>query len=333
MPSASGQQSSFSFEPEKDRKLRVMFYNAENAFDTINNPGTDDQEFLPSGPRHWNKYKYYDKINKIYKVIAAAGGWTPPEIIGLCEIENKSILKDIVRETPFSKYQYQIIHKNSPDHRGIDVAAIYNASKFKLISYRYIPVRLPEPYRSTREILYIKGWPVSSDTMHIYFNHWPSKWQGAMRSQPKRIKAAQVLRCQIDSLFKLDSNASILLAGDFNDSPEAESLTKYLRAKRLEKAAEPGKLYNLSFEWKDLHYGTYKYQGIWQILDQLIVSGSLLDTPNGLMTTPEDAQIMVTPYLLTEDKKYTGNKPFRSYLGYRYKGGFSDHLPVILDFH
>lgn len=334
LPFLVAQEHASSFDPEKNRTLRVMFYNVENAFDTINDPSLDgDDEFTPSGIRRWNWYKYRNKIDKIYKVIVSAGGWEPPGLVGFCEIENRKILEDLVHHTPFSKYQYKIIHNESPDFRGIDVAAIYREEKFRPVAFRYIPVPLAKQFEKTRDILYIKGTVPSSDTLHIFFNHWPSKWQGELQSRPKRIKAAQVLRYHIDSLFRKNPKASIVAAGDFNDIPASESLIKYLETKISMDSINPEKLYNLSHNWKPLPYGSYKYQGIWQIFDQFIVSGNLLTPNRGLHTSSQNVHIMLTPFLVTEDEQYTGTKPFRTYSGYRYLGGFSDHLPVILDFH
>ena len=329
----NAQEQSDSFDPEKKRTLRLISYNVENAFDTINDPSEGDDEFLPSGIRRWNWYKYRDKIEKIYKVIIAAGGWEPPGLVGLCEVESRKILEDLVHRTPFSKYQYKIIHKESPDFRGIDVAAIYREEKFQPVASRYIPVTLPKQYEKTRDILYIKGTTRSTDTLHVFFNHWPSKWQGELQSRPKRIQAAQILRHHIDSIFNINPKALIVAAGDFNDPPEAECLTGHLKAKINADTIGPGNMYNLSAYWKKLPYGSYKYQGIWEIFDQFIVSGNLLIQKEGLQTSPNDAHIMLRPFLVTEDEQYTGSKPFRTYSGYRYQGGFSDHLPVILDLH
>ncbi|MFP4622403.1 MAG: hypothetical protein ACLFM7_13915 [Bacteroidales bacterium] len=331
--SICAQEHSSSFDPEKQRTLRIMFYNVENAFDTINDPLEGDDEFLPSGIRRWNWYKYREKIKNIYKVIVSAGGWEPPGVVGFCEIENRNVLEDLVHHTPFSKYQYKIIHKDSPDFRGIDVAAIYREDKFRPATFRYIPVPLAKKYESTRDILYIKGTVPSSDTLHIFFNHWPSKWQGELQSRPKRIKAAQILRHHIDSLFRKNPSSAIAVAGDFNDPPEAESIIKQLKARALSDSLKSDKMYNLTTHWKQLSYGTYKYQGIWQIFDQFFVSGNLLNKGNELHTSPNDAHIMLTPFLVTDDEQYTGSKPFRTYSGYRYLGGFSDHFPIILDLH
>ncbi|MCF8335093.1 MAG: endonuclease [Bacteroidales bacterium] len=333
LPSLFAQEQAPSFDPEKNRTLRVMFYNVENVFDTVNDPLTGDEEFTPSGIRRWNGYRYRNKIENIYKVIVSAGGWGPPGLVGFCEIENRKVLEDLLHRTPFSKYQYKIIHNESPDFRGIDVAAIYREEKFQPVSFRYISVPLPEQFERTRDILYIKGTVQASDTLHIFFNHWPSKWQGELQSRPKRIIAAQVLRHHIDSLFKNNPESSIVAAGDFNELPEAESLTKYLKTQNNLDSVQTDKMYNLSSHWKKLPYGSYKYQGFWQIFDQYHVSGSLLTKNAGLKTSQNDAHIMLTPFLITEDEKYTGTKPFRTYSGYRYQGGFSDHLPVILDFH
>ncbi|MBS3771874.1 MAG: endonuclease [Bacteroidales bacterium] len=333
LSSLFAQEQASSFDPEKSRTLRVMFYNVENAFDTVNAPTAGDDEFTPGGIRRWNWYKYRNKIDKMYKVIVAAGGWEPPGLVGFCEVESRKILEDLVHHTPFSKYQYKIIHNESPDFRGIDVAAIYREDKFQPAGFRYISVPLAKQFESTRDILYIKGIVPSSDTLHIFFNHWPSRWQGALHSRPKRIKAAQILRYHIDSLLRKNPEAFMVVAGDFNDTPESVSLVKYLKAENAQNSIKSDKLYNLSRHWEKLSYGSYKYQGVWEIFDQFIVSGNLLTPNSGLHTSPQNAHIMLTPFLVTEDEKYTGTKPFRTYSGYRYIGGFSDHLPIILDLH
>jgi len=329
---AYGQTKAPAFNLDQKRTLRSMFYNVENAFDTINDPLPGDDDFIPSSGRHWNGYKYRQKIKSIYKVIVTAGGWEPPGLIGLCEIENKKVLEDLVHQTPLSKYQYQIIHDDSPDYRGIDIAALYLETKFQPIAYQYIPVPL-DKNEKTRDILYLKGRVKQSDTLHVFFNHWPSKWQGAYQTQPKRIKAAQILWHHIDSLFSVCDEPLILAAGDFNEGPRSSTMMKHLHIDHAVDNPVSKKLYNLSASWRNLPFGTYKYRGIWEIIDQFIVSGSLLTGDAGLTTSPNNAHILHAPFLLTEDKKFTGEKPFRTYSGYRYQGGFSDHLPVILDFH
>ena len=246
---AEAQSSYERFNPEANRSLRFMFYNVENVFDTINNPNANDEEFLPGGMRNWNAYRYYEKRNKIYKTMIAAGGWKPPELIGLCEIENETVIQNILWNTPFSKFNYKYIHQNSPDHRGIDVALLYDPEAFFPVSKQFIPLHLPESYSSTREILYVKGHNKNQDTLHLFVNHWPSKWGGAVKSQPKRNLAAKTLKEVTDSIFQANIQAKIIITGDFNDQPEAESIQNFLNVHKVEDTLAPNKLYNLSAQW------------------------------------------------------------------------------------
>lgn len=319
------------FNPETDRALRFMFYNVENVFDTVNNPNANDEEFLPDGGRYWSSYRYYQKKNRIYKTFLAAGGWEPPELIGLCEIENETVLEDILWKTPFSKFEYKYIHRNSPDHRGIDVALLYDPKEFFPVSEQYIRLDLPDRYSSTREILYAKGYTKQDDTLHIFVNHWPSKYGGAVKSQPKRNIAAQTLKKVTDSLFQAVKSPKIIITGDFNDAPDTESIKKYLQAKKFTDTLDNQTLYNLSAHWMEEKYGTHKYQGQWSVIDQFIVSGGLLNAEHAMKTSEQNAHIFTPEFLLEKDEKYVGQKPYRTFVGFRYNGGFSDHLPIILD--
>jgi len=319
------------FNPETDRALRFMFYNVENAFDTVNNPNANDEEFLPDGGRYWSSYRYYQKKNRIYKTILAAGGWEPPELIGICEIENETVLEDILWKTPFSKFEYKYIHRNSPDHRGIDVALLYDPKEFFPVSEQYIRLDLPDRYSPTREILYAKGYTKQDDTLHIFVNHWPSKYGGAVKSQPKRNIAAQTLKKVTDSLFQAVKSPKIIITGDYNDAPDTESIKKYLQAKMLTDTINNQTLYNLSAHWMEEKFGTHKYQGQWSVIDQFIVSGSLLNAEHAMKTSEQNAHIFAPDFLLEKDEKYVGQKPYRTFIGFRHNGGFSDHLPIILD--
>jgi len=321
------------FNPEKDRSLRFMFYNVENLFDTIENPDANDEEFLPGGARNWNGYRYYQKKNRIYKTIMASGGWRAPALIGLCEIENETVLEGILWSTPFSKFEYKYIHKNSPDHRGIDVALLYDPTRFFPVSEKFIRLNLPDEYSSTREILYAKGHTKQNDTIHVFVNHWPSKYGGAVKSQPKRNIAAKTLKTVTDSIMKTEKQARIIITGDFNDGPTAESVKEFLTVNSIKDSIINQKLYSLSEHWLHGSRGTYKYQGQWNIIDQFIVSGSLLINSGSLKTSKENAHIFAPAFLLEKDEKYIGKKPYRTYIGFRYNGGFSDHLPIILDLH
>lgn len=347
---APGQHIHKTLSKEVSPGINILFYNLENAFDTIDDPCAGDDEFLPEGARRWNGYRYRQKLNSLYKVLVAAGGWDAPDVIGVCEVEKRRVLEDLVHRTPFSRYPYRIIHQDSPDARGTDVAALYHAKHFFPLCHDYIPLQREGSTLSTREILYIKGLVRSKkDTLHLFFNHWPSKWQGALATRPKRILAARTLREKIDSIRRLHPRAFIAAMGDFNDPPQAESLTRHLGAEEFTGTARLDKLYNLSFPWQQQVGGTQKYRENWQVIDQVMVSGTLLKdkpkgkrydaksqelhryTGKGLHTTPNLARIIRFPFLLTSDKQYTGTKPFRTWLGYRYQGGFSDHLPVMLE--
>ena len=313
---------------QRDQAFRLIFYNLENAFDTIDDPYPGDDEFLPEAPRRWTSYRYWKKIRGLYKVIVAAGSWQPPDIVGVCEVENRQVISDLVQATPLAKHPYRILHTNSPDPRGMDVAAIYHPRRFRLITHCFIPVQQAGQSLSTRNILYIKGIAKGRDTLHIYFSHWPSKWQGTLKTQAKRNQAARVLRRHIDSIRNAENEACIVAMGDFNDPPGAPCLLKHLGAGKIKGIPHRDSLYNLSFAWKDLPVGTQKYRAHWQLLDQIIVTGNMIETRNSAI---QQARIFSPAFLLTDDSRYTGTKPFRTYTGYSYTGGFSDHLPVILE--
>ncbi len=321
--------------PTKERYLRIMFYNVENLFDTENDSLKNDDEFLPEGAKFWSKRKYYDKLNKIASVIVSVGGWQNPEIIGLCEVENRRVLDDLFNKTGLQNLNYGIIHKESPDKRGIDVALLYKHKYFKPLSYRAINVSFEKsPNSTTRDILYVKGLTKNKDSLHIFINHWPSRWGGQMATEHKRISAAKTLRTAVDSILNKDEFAKIIIMGDLNDYPDNKSVIDVLNANAKFNAIENNTLYNLTAFIEDTHnIGSHKHKGEWGVLDQIIVSGALLNAEKGVKTTKEDAYIFNADFLQIEDESFAGKKNFRTYLGYRYKGGYSDHLPVFLDLH
>lgn len=310
--------------------LRVMFYNVENLFDTEDEPGKNDDEFTPDGTRYWTTYRLWQKLVAIYKVIAAAGKWEAPEVIGLCEVENRFVLESLRDQTPLKNNPYRIIHRHSPDERGIDVAMMYRADKIEIIDSAFFTLAFPnDPDLKTREILYACGVSLS-DTLHFFVNHWPSRLGGAA-SEQNRYYAGKFLRTKVDSLLTVNGNAKIIIMGDFNDEPADRSLTEGLGALTSE-GNEPGQLYNLMAPLKRISsFGSHKYQGQWTILDQFAVSGTLMNDRNGYFTRYGAARILMEDFLLEEDEIYSGIRPFRTYNGFVYTGGFSDHLPVILD--
>lgn len=311
--------------------LNIVFYNVENLFDTIDDPTTSDEEFTPDGGRYWTNWRFYNKISNISKVILSSSGWDSPAIIGLCEVENRWVLEKLVSETPLKTKAYKIIHKESPDHRGIDVALLYDPGLFYPLTYRHIPLKNKNgEIKRTREILYVRGVLNKKDTIHIYTNHWPSRYGGLLETKAERNKAARALRHDIDTILLDHHNPKIIILGDFNDQPEDESLMKVLRANPYEKPIRNTELYNLSYNWVSMEKGTLKYRTQWSVFDQIIVSGSFINSHSGYRTGKENASIVNQSFLYERDERYGGTRPWRTYYGYKYLGGFSDHLPVLL---
>ncbi len=313
--------------------MRIMFYNAENLFDTYDDSLKVDEEFTPEGVRHWSKGRYYNKLNNISKVMTAIGQWELPEIVGLCEIENRFVLEGIIKQTALKKYPYRIIHKESPDRRGIDVGLLYRKDKFTPIEYEAVKITFPfDANRPTRDILYVKGYNNSNDTLHIFVNHWPSRWGGQLETDRKRVYVASILRHKVDSLFKEDVNPNIIIMGDLNDYPDNKSVKETLNAKNKFDIIVNEELYNLAYYLQEEKgKGTHKYQGEWGVLDQIIVSGSLLNKKNNIHMTVDDAHVFDAPFLLEPDEHFVGSKTFRTYVGFKFHDGFSDHLPVYFD--
>lgn len=308
----------------------IMFYNVENLFDTEDDPVISDDEFLPGGLRRWSHFRFQKKLAQTAKVIVNTGSWVPPAFIGLCEIENRFVLERLVSVPTLKNWNYQIIHKDSPDDRGIDVAAVYRPDVFYPLTYSYFPpVADGASAPGTREILYVMGVLDGVDTVHLFVNHWPSRYGGLMETRPLRQKAASRLASEIMRLQEKYVNPVIIITGDFNDQPDDDSMTGYLGA-RLIPGTDSEVLYNLSYAWQKAGLGTLKHQALWNVFDQFVVSGSLLNHDKRIFSLPEDAVIMDAAFLLTKDDRYLGQKLFRTYEGYRYTGGYSDHLPVLL---
>ena len=315
--------------------IRVSFYNVENLFDTEDDSTIMDEEFLPKGMKGWSYTRYKQKLSNIYKTMTAVGGWAgPPEIIGFCEIENRKVLYDLTTKTPFLKYDYKIVHEDSPDARGIDVGLIYRPSSFQYISHKALRLSFDfDTSAKTRDILYVCGKVNKKDTLHIFVNHWPSRRGGQAASEPRRIAAAKLVRSKIDSIQQLSPDANIILMGDFNDHAEDKSLYQTLGAKHHKDNLGQKDLYNYMYEiGKNWKMGSHKYQGHWGTLDHMIVSASLTkNTANKLVASETGAKIFAARFLLEQDKKYMGLQPYRTYAGPKFIGGFSDHLPVYID--
>lgn len=303
--------------------FRVMFYNVENLFDTHNNTNIRDAEFTPDGTRRWNNYKYWQKIKKIAKVIKMIGEWDSPAIVGLAEIENDTVINNLIYTDVLKKYKYKFIQRNSPDRRGIDVAFLYRPDKYFPIETKFYPLKNEKgQIMYSREILYTKGIVKGGDTLHFIVVHFPSRYGGYKKSEPKRIRAVNQLLNITDSINRVESNPNIIIMGDFNDTYKNKSI-KILETNKY--------LSRLTYE--DRNMGSHKYRGKWSTIDYFFASNRLIDNRSGVYINDKRANIYNNEVLLEEDKKYLGKKPFRTYIGFRYNGGFSDHLPVYIDIH
>lgn len=312
--------------------FRVVSYNVENFFDCVDDSLTNDAEYNPGGIRGWNYEKYETKQNHIARVISAIGGWEPPALVGLCEVESRRCLLDLTRKSGLKNMAYRFVHFESPDPRGIDVALLYQPEVFKPISSKNIAIHFPEqPLSRTRDLLYVSGLLPTSDTLHVFVCHFPSRLGGELESEDKRAYVASVLKANVDSIFMLQPSAKIIIMGDFNDYPVNRSLYEVLNAAKYEGSATIGSLYNLMFQLNATKRGSHKQDGEWGFLDQLIVSGSLLQTDSSVFIRPSDVHVFEADFLLHSDDKYLGKKPFRTYNGAKYQAGYSDHLPVYVD--
>jgi len=305
-----------------------MFYNVENLFDTKNDSLINDDEFTPDGERNWNDHRFYQKLNNIYKVILGVGEWNPAAIVALCEIENRFVLNQLVYETPLEKFDYKVVHFDSPDQRGIDVGLLFRNGLFTKDTAYPIPIKFPDnPESKTRDILYVKGSFDQKDTIHLFVNHWPSRYGGYLETKPKREFVASVLKSVTDSLFFINPASKIVIMGDFNDGPFEDSFINHLQSKNDSINYTGSDLVNLM---AFCNRGTLKYKGDWDFFDQVIVSGAMLKG-KGYQVQNKKANIFAPDFLMQEDEKYLGEKPFRTYNGFKYQGGFSDHLPVYID--
>ncbi|MFK8038681.1 MAG: endonuclease/exonuclease/phosphatase family protein [Crocinitomicaceae bacterium] len=320
----------YSQNPQLDLSgIRIMFYNVENLFHPENDSLKSDDDFTKDGPRHWNYTKYQKKINQIAQNVIAIGEWEPPAVIGLCEVENLQCLKDLIFNSPLSTFNYQIVHQESGDKRGIDVAFLVRSEFFQIIEYKAFVLDFPNSSSATRDILYMKGL-TGQDTLHCLVNHWPSRYGGELATKPKRNFAASILRSKFDSIQNITPSAKIIAMGDFNDYPTDESMKDILSAKKDTNNITLTDLINLTWQYEKTT-GTNKYQHEWHILDQFIINQTLLESNESLYTSFHLSHIFKASWLFTDEADGFGKKPFRTYNGFKYIGGYSDHLPIYTD--
>lgn len=313
---------------EGKNQYRIMFYNVENYFDTKDDPEKNDNDFLPESKKHWTYNKMEEKRNSIAKVITAVGEGMPVAIVGMCEVENDYVLTSLVRYSPLKNYGYKFIHFDSADKRGIDTALLYHPEQFTPISSRPLRKEFPDG-KLTRDVLYVSGKTSFGDTLHVFVCHAPSRIGGKNKSEHYRVAVMSMVREHVDSIMSVQPTANIIIMGDFNDSPVDKSISVALGAKPLVPPYSNASLYNMFHQFmENPFFGTHKYQSEWSILDQIIVSGNLL---NSGKLRPENAYILKASFLFEADKKNLNVRPKRTYNGLRYNGGYSDHLPIVVE--
>ncbi|MFQ6615912.1 MAG: endonuclease/exonuclease/phosphatase family protein [Fidelibacterota bacterium] len=307
----------------KPQPLSVGFWNVENLFDLQDDPATQDEEFTPGGRKGVTRDILDLKLGNLAHVLSLMDA----DILGLAEVENRRMVEMLSHR--YGGRDYRIIHYESPDVRGIDVALLYDPTRFRLAESRAIPVDLKEA-RPTRDILYARG-KTSGGELHIYVNHWPSHWDGTEKTNPLRAMAARTLRSEVDRLLENDPGADIIILGDFNDQPDAPSVSTHLGCSLIRDSVSVGKasLFNLMGPFlNEPGKGTIVWEAKDLIYDQIIASPGLLDS-TGLTLKPESVRIVDRPELRQKEGPFEGY-PFRFWAGDSLLGGYSDHLPVMV---
>lgn len=311
----------------------VGFYNLENLFDTVDSPDTNDSEFLPDGKRNWTPQVYKEKLKNMAKVIHDLGRDVTPDgaaILGVAEVENRLVLEDLVKQRSIADRNYQVVHYDSPDERGIDVGLLYQPKYFRLLGSKAIPLMIygDDGERNlTRDILYVKGL-LDGDTVHVMVNHWPSRRGGEAATQPYRNAAALVCKNVKDSLLVINPNAKVIVMGDLNDDPNSPSVKKVLASASKKKDVVPGGFFSPFFEYFRQGIGTMAYQDAWSLFDQIIISEGLVnETQQGYHFYK--ARVFNEPWLIQTTGQYKGY-PFRTFDFDNYIGGYSDHFPVCI---
>ena len=330
---------------EEQVPVRVAFWNMENFFDPFVDSTKTYNAFTEDGMQHWTRTRFYKKRNNMYKAILAMSENHPLGIMGMCEVENEYVLNALFEQTPLKKHNYRWVLYEGPDKRGIDPAIVYSIDHFQLVESAVFPYYNPEDtaYHS-RDILYAKfisrdgpstgsGTSTMADTIHVFVNHWPSRYSGELETVGSRSCSAAILRNKVDSIMAAAPEGyhpKIIMMGDLNDCPTDPSVYDVLRA-RHPSEMEDGCLINLFGKNDGLGFeGTLKHQADWQIFDQIIVTSGVING-EGLHYLEGSARIFHADFMLEDDEAYHGKKLFRTYIGPRYFGGFSDHLPVYID--
>ena len=311
----------------------VAFYNMENFYDTVHNPMVDDNEFLPNGKMAYTSAVYKEKVAHLATVVSQIGTDVNPDgaaLLGCAEIENDTVLNDLIHHPLLAGRGYQFIHYDSRDPRGIDVALIYNPKYFKVVSSKPIFVKLPRDSKSafyTRDILWVRG-SLNGEQIDVLVNHWPSRSGGEKRSAPARDAAATVARNFINQLLKENPNDKIILMGDLNDDPVNKSVTDYLDASGDAQNLQAGQLYNPWVAFYKKGIGTLAYQNAWSLFDQIMLSQAWLDKQQSGFFFYQN-HVFRKSFMVENIGQYKGY-PMRTYGGTTFRDGYSDHFPTYI---
>lgn len=317
----------------------VGFYNLENLFDTVNDPNKNDEEFLPEGKNAWNTEKYTTKLHHMAYAISTIGTCDDDKIkspdglavLGLSEMENRKVLEDLVAQPEIADRNYQIIHYDSPDRRGVDVALIYNPKYFKVTNVKKYRFVCPgQPNFISRDQLVVTGM-FDDEEMSFIVMHWPSRYGGEKRSLPGRVAAANICRHITDSILSEKPDAKVIMMGDYNDYPTNKSIIEYLGAKGKVSEMQKGDYFNPMWKMHQNGEGTSYYRDVKGVLDQMIITPALLKDENDPFATYQMMKPMVhsKEFLKQHGGRYNGY-PWRSFAGGVWLGGYSDHFPVYL---
>ncbi|MDR0363993.1 MAG: endonuclease/exonuclease/phosphatase family protein [Bacteroidales bacterium] len=330
--------SCFSISAQGDEKqyevVCVGFYNLENIFDTIHQEKVNDYEFLPNGKNKWNSEKYWSKVSNMAKVISMIAADVVPDgpaVLGVSEVENATPLKDIANDPQLKDRNYQFVHVDGPDRRGVDVALMYNPSYFKVDTFITYTLNMPDrPDFRTRHQLLVSG-RLLGEEFHFIVVHWPSRSGGEEKSRPLRIASAELSKHIFDSIMAVKSNAKIVLMGDMNDDPVNKSIVNVLKAtsdkKKLNKG---GYLFNPSEALYKNGIGSLAYRDSWNFFDQIIVTPNVLSEDRSTWTYYQ-FKVFKEKFMIQQSGKYAGY-PLRTFSGGAWTNGYSDHFPTYMLF-
>lgn len=322
-------------QPKQDT-LFVAMWNLQNLFDTSDDPQINDEEFLLNSEIEWTDERLDKKIYNLARIIRMMNNGNGPDLLGVCEVENQAVLETMVNKY-LSDLNYKVAYLESPDKRGIDNGLIYKSQKFKILNLQADTVHLADEW-PTRLIFGVNLLTEENDNITVFVNHWPSRSGGQVQSEPNRIAAANTLRTAVDRIFSNNADANIIIIGDFNDDPVNVSVLETLRAYPIKCDSLPSdfemnsesELFNLAYQSFEDGLGSFKYRDTWNMLDQIIVSGSLITGPR-IKYICNSFEVYKPPAIVTKSGKYEG-APFPTYGGRRYLGGYSDHFPVTAKF-